>query len=69
MRVRHRYAAPYKELLHSGGATTWSRSDPVTPATGIPMNSGGGYLTKEDIKELSGIDVVEVSRGVCALSV
>lgn len=48
-------------MLHSGGATTWSRSDPATPATGIPMSTGGGYLTKDDIKELSGIDVVEVS--------
>lgn len=60
--ITSRYAAPYREMLHSGGATTWSRSDPATPATGIPMSTGGGYLTKEDIKELSGIDVVEVSR-------
>ena len=43
--MSRRYAAPYREMLHSGGATTWSRSDPATPATGIPMSTGGGYLT------------------------
>ena len=61
--MRGSYAAPYQELLHSGGKTAWTTSGPVVPATGLPMITGTPGLGLEGAEMLSRMDKKEFSRG------
>ena len=63
VRIRCSFAAPYQELLHSGGRTAFTMSGPIIPETGLPMISGGQGLGFEEAEILSKVDKKERSRG------
>ena len=54
--------APYQQMLHSGGIQTWERSDPIIPATGLPMISGGQSMDVTEAEVLAGINKEELSK-------
>mgnify|MGYP004512367385 CR=1 FL=1 len=51
----------YAQLIHNAGASSWERADPLIPATGLPMISGGQGLGFEEAEVMSAVDKAELS--------
>ena len=57
----YRYAAPYQQALHSGGADGWTQNLAVVPEAGLPSIKGGHGLGFDEAEIVNSINKKEVS--------
>ena len=57
-----RFLPIYAQVIHNAGASSWERSDPIIPETGLPMISGGQGLGFEEAEVMSAVDRKELSK-------